>query len=67
MRKKTNFGMIFSLIFLFVLALMLVFAYWQLNRQANKLDDIQNIIVENSQSANAIVNFINSGISQNQP
>ncbi|GEM_PF-3815687 len=67
MKNKSNFGMVFSLIFLFVLVLMLIFGHWQLNRQANELDEVQEAVVENSQMSTAVVNFINAQLTEAQP
>lgn len=67
MRKKSNSGMIFTSLFLVLLIAMLVFGNWQIRRQNTKLIEVQQTIVTNSQNANAIVNFINTSISQVQP
>jgi predicted metalloprotease len=67
MRKQSNLGIIFTSIFLVVLILMLVFANWQLRKQNQRLIAVQETVVINSQSANALVNFINNSITQNQP
>lgn len=67
MRKKSNSGMIFTSLFLVLLIAMLVFGNWQIRRQNTKLIEVQETIVTNSQNANAIVNFINTSISQVQP
>ncbi len=60
MKKNYNFGMVFSLVFLFVLVLMLIFGHWQLGRNANKINKIQETIIENNQLSISIVNLINS-------
>ncbi len=67
MKKKSNLGIVFTSIFLLLLIAMLFFGNWQIRRQNSKLLEVQETIVSNSQSANAIVNFINTSISQDQP
>jgi len=64
MKKNSNLGMVFSLIFIFVLVIMLIFGHWQLNRQANEMDDIQETIIENNQLSVGIVNFINAQLEE---
>ncbi len=59
--------MVFSLVFAFVLVLMLIFGHWQLSRQASKMDDIQETIIKNNQRSIAIVNFINAQLVEEQP
>ncbi len=67
MSKNSNLGMVFSLVFVFVLVLMLIFGHWQLNRQANKMDEVQKTIIENNQNSVGIVNFINAQFEEVQP
>ncbi len=62
MRRKNNNGIVFSFIFLFVLVGLLVFGHVQVNRQERKINDLQETVIENSQNANLIVNFINSSL-----
>ncbi len=67
LQKKSNAGKIFSLIFVFILVLMLFFSHWQLNRQSNKMNTIQETIIQNNQDSVSIVNFINAQYQGVQP
>ncbi len=67
MRKKTNLGIIFTSIFLVILIAMLFFGNWQVNKNNKRLIEVQKTVVINSQSANAVVNFINASIAESQP
>ncbi len=66
MKKSLNLVMIFSLIFIFILVSILIFSHWQLKLQENRLDEVQGVVVENSQISTAIVNFINTSLDELQ-
>jgi cytochrome oxidase assembly protein ShyY1 len=62
MRRKNNAGVIFSFLFLFVLVVMLVLGHWQLRRQEKRVNELQTVVIQNSQATTAIVNYINSSL-----
>ena len=67
MKINIKLEKIFSVAFLFLLAMMLIFGHWQLNKQSNKLDEVQEVVIKNSQTTNAMVNFINTQLTGTQP
>ncbi len=66
MKKKLSVDSILFLIFSILLIAMLVFGNWQLNRQRNKISEIEETVIENSQLTNAVVNFINANLLETQ-
>ncbi len=65
-KKNKPKNILFPSLIIVLLALMLVFANWQIKKQETRMDAIEKAVVENSQTSNIIVNFINSTLSQAQ-
>lgn len=65
-RKNKPQNLLFPSLIIVVLLLMLAFGNWQLQKQEERMDEIEKAVVENSQTANIIVNFINSSLNQMQ-
>lgn len=64
MQKSSTWPLVVTLI-LVVVAGLYGYMYYQNNIQENKMDDLQKVIIEDSQTISAVVNFINSSIAQN--
>ena len=65
-KKNKPQNLLFPSLIIVVLLLMLAFGNWQLQKQEERMDEIEKAVVENSQTANIIVNFINSSLNQMQ-
>lgn len=63
MQKSSTWPLVVTLV-LVVLAAFYGYMYYQNDRQENKMNDLQAVVVENSQTTSAVVNFINSSLAQ---
>jgi uncharacterized membrane protein YpjA len=63
MQKSSPWSLVATL-FLVVLVGLYGYMYYQNDRQENKMNDLQTLIVKDSQTVSAVVNFINSSVAQ---
>ncbi len=64
--KKKSSPPILPIALSLVFVIIFVLGQWQLSRQNKKLSEVQNLVIENSQTSTEIVNFINASLSQAQ-
>lgn len=65
MRKKYS-PPLFPIALSIVLIVVLVIGHLQVNKQEKRINEIQNTVIENSQTTAQIVNFINNSLAQIQ-
>jgi len=63
MQKTSNWSLMATLV-LVVLGALYGYMYYQNDRQENKINNLQTVIIQDAQTVSAVVNFINSSIAQ---
>jgi uncharacterized membrane protein YpjA len=65
MQKSSTWPLMATLV-LVVLGALYGYMYYQNDRQEKKMNDLQTVIIEDSQTMSAVVNFINSSLAQTE-
>lgn len=62
--QKSSTGPIMAVLVLVILGALYGYMYYQNNSQEKKINELQNTIVQDSQTVSAVVNFINASLTQ---
>jgi uncharacterized membrane protein YpjA len=62
--QKSSAGPIMAVLVLVILGALYGYMYYQNNSQEKKINELQNTIVQDSQTVSAVVNFINASLTQ---
>ena len=62
--QKSSTGPIMAVLVLVILGALYGYMYYQNNNQEKKINELQNTIVQDSQTVSAVVNFINTSLTQ---
>ncbi len=62
--KKNSIGPLVAILIIIIVAALYGYMYYQNTRQEKKLVELQQTVVENSQTVSAVVGFINNSLSQ---